>query len=173
MRPEKEAILKEIREKVETSEFLLLADYRGMTVEQFSALRVALRASGARLQVVKNRLLRVVVRDRGWSALEPFLAQPTAMAVGSNVVDAAKAIKKFRAEQKNRPDMKAGMMGSRFLTVDEIERLADLPPREVLLGQVVGTIAAPMTRLVGVFNQKVCSLLYVLKAAEEKKRQAA
>ncbi len=173
MRPEKEAILKEIKQKVDASEFLLLADYRGMTVEQLSALRASLRVSGARIQVVKNRQLRLVARDKGWSALEPFLTHPTAMAVGPNVVEAAKAIKKFRAEQKNRPELKAGMMGARFLSVADIESLADLPPREALLAQMVGTVAAPMTRLVGVLNQKLCSLVYVLKAVEQQKSKAA
>ena len=173
MRPEKEAILKEIKQKVDASEFLLLTDYRGMSVEQFSTLRASLRASGARIQVVKNRLLRLVAREKGWTALDAHLTQPTAMVVGKNVVDAAKAIKKFRAEMKNLPGLKAGMMGERFLTEPDIEALASLPPREVLLAQMVGTVAAPMTRLVGVMNQKVCSLLYVLKAVEQKKSQAA
>ncbi|MFO7536060.1 MAG: 50S ribosomal protein L10 [Kiritimatiellia bacterium] len=173
MRPEKEAILKEIKQKVDASEFLLLADYRGMTVEQFSALRASLRGSGARIQVVKNSLLQLVAREKGWSAIEPHLAQFSAMVVGKNVVEAAKAIKKFRAEAKNRPEMKAGMMGDTFLSFKDIEDLASMPPREVLLAQMVGTIAAPMTRLVGVMNQKVCSLLYVLKAVEQKKSEAA
>jgi large subunit ribosomal protein L10 len=173
MRPEKEAILKEIKGKVDASEFLLLADYRGMTVEQFATLRASLRVSGTRIQVVKNRLLRLVARDKGWTALEPHLSKPTAMVVGKSVVDAAKALKKFRAETQNRPDMKAGMMGDRFLTVADIEALASLPSREVLLAQMVGTVAAPMSRLVGVMNQKLCSVIYVLKAVEEKKSKAA
>ena len=173
MRPEKEAILKEIKQKVDASEFLLLADYRGMTVEQFSSLRASLRATGSRIQVVKNSLLLLVAREKGWKSLEPHLAQVSAMVVGKNVVDAAKAIKKFRAETQNKPVMKAGMMGSQFLSMDDIEVLASIPPREVLLSQVVGTIAAPMTRLVQVFSQKVSSLLYVLKAVEQKKSAAA
>jgi large subunit ribosomal protein L10 len=173
MRPEKEAILKEIKQKVDASEYVLLADYRGMTVEQFSALRASLRASGARLQVVKNRLLRLVARDKGWNALEAHLVQPSAMVVGGNVVEAAKAINKFRTEKQTRPAMKAGMMKDRFLTVQDIDALASLPPREVLLGQLVGTVAAPMTRLVGVMNQKLCSIIYVLKAVEQKKSAAA
>jgi large subunit ribosomal protein L10 len=173
MRPEKEAILKEIKQKVDASEFVLLADYRGMTVEQFSALRASLRASGARIQVVKNRLLRLVARDKGWNAIEAHLVQPSAMVVGGNVVEAAKAIKKFRTDKQPRPAMKAGMMGDRFLSMKDIEDLASLPPREVLLAQLVGTVAAPLTRLVGVMSQKVSSIVYVLKAVEQKKSAAA
>jgi large subunit ribosomal protein L10 len=173
MRPEKEAILKEIKQKVDASEFLLLADYRGMTVEQFSALRASLRAMGSRIQVVKNSLLLLVAREKGWKGLEPHLVQSSAMVVGKNVVEAAKAIKKFRAETQNKPAMKAGMMGASFLSMADIEALASIPPREVLLGQVVGTVAAPMSRLVGVFSSKVSSLLYVLKAVEQKKSAAA
>jgi large subunit ribosomal protein L10 len=173
MRPEKEAILKEIKQKVDASEFLLLADYRGMTVEQFSSLRASLRAAGSRIQVVKNSLLLLVAREKGWKSLEPHLAKASAMVVGKNVVDAAKVLKKFRADTQNKPAMKAGMMGASFLSMADIEALASIPPREVLLSQVVGTIAAPMTRLVGVFSSKVCSLLYVLKAVEQKKSAAA
>jgi large subunit ribosomal protein L10 len=175
MRPEKEAILKEIKQKVDESEFLLLADYRGMTVEQFSALRASLRAQGCRIQVVKNSLLKLVARDKGWGGLDGHLAQSSAMVVGKNVVEAAKVLKKFKAEvpNMNRPAMKAGMMGTSLLSVADIDALASLPPREVLLGQLVGTVAAPMSRLVGVMSQKVSSLLYVLKAVEAKKSQAA
>ncbi len=173
MRPEKEAILREIKQKVDASEFLLLADYRGMTVEQFSSLRASLRASGARIQVVKNSLLRLVAREKGWNALDAHLSQPSAMVVGLNVVDAAKAIKKFQAEKQNRPAMKAGVLGDRFLSMTDIESLASLPPREVLLAQLVGTVAAPMSRLVGVMSQKLCSIVYVLKAVEQKKSAAA
>ena len=87
------------------------------------------------------------------------------------MVQAAKAIKQFN-RTGGLPVMKAGVMGNLILTSEQIDVLADLPPREVLLGQVVGTVAAPLSRLVGVLKQKVSTIVYVLKAVEDKKNAA-
>jgi len=87
------------------------------------------------------------------------------------VVQAAKTIKQF-SRTGGLPVMKAGVMGNLILTSEQIDVLADLPPREVLLGQVVGTVAAPLSRLVGVLKQKVSTIVYVLKAVEDKKNAA-
>jgi len=175
MRPEKTAILSEIREKAERSAFLFLANYHGMTVEQSTAFKAALRPTGARMMVVKNRLLRIVCREKGWTALEPFLKQGTAMIVGSDPVETAKAVQKFRADPVNqkRPEPKAGVLGNQVLSAQDIERLATIPPRPVLYGQLVGALAAPMSGLVGVMSRTVGSLVQVLKAAADKKAAQA
>ena len=168
MRPEKTAIVSEIRTQVDASPFVFLVDYKGLKVEQFSHLRDALRAAGAQVHVVKNRLFRVVARDRGWACLEPVLRRPSAMVVGRDPVDAARVLKKFRTDT-GLLEAKAGMLGAALLSPRDMEALAMLPSREVLLAMMVGTVAAPMTRLVGVMHQKLASLVYVLKAVEQKK----
>jgi large subunit ribosomal protein L10 len=171
MRPEKQSIYEEISARINGSSFVLVAEYRGLKVEQFSELRRQLRKSGARMQVVKNRFLRLITRDKGWSGLEPSLKGQSAIVTGTDVVQAAKAIKQFNSTG-GLPVMKAGVLGDMILTSAQIDALADLPSREVLLGQVVGTVAAPLSRLVGVLKQKVSTIVYVLKAIEEKKNAA-
>ncbi len=175
MRPEKTAILNEIREKAERSAFLFLANYHGMSVEQSTAFKAALRPASARMVVVKNRLLRIVCREKGWTALEPFLKRGTAMIVGTDPVEAAKVLQKFRADPANqkRPEPKGGVLGAQVLSALDIERLATIPPRPVLYGQLAGALAAPMAGLVGVMTRKLGSLVQVLKAAAEKKAAQA
>jgi large subunit ribosomal protein L10 len=120
------------------------------------------------MQVVKNRLLRLISRDKGWMNLDPSLKGQSAIVTGNDIVQAAKTLKKFSGAG-GMPTVKGGVMGDLVLTPAQIDVLAELPPREVLLGQVVGTIAAPLSRLVGVMKQKVSTIVYVLKAIEDKK----
>jgi len=168
MRPEKQSILGELTSQVNDSTFVFVAEYRGMKVEQFSDLRRKLGKTGARMQVVKNRFLRLITKDKGWQDLDVSLKGQSAIVTGSDPVQAAKAIKQF-STTCGMPVVKAGVMGNVILTSSQIDALADLPPREVLLAQLVGTVAAPLTRLVGVLKQKVSSIVYVLKAVEDKK----
>ena len=168
MRLEKKSIFDEISARVNGSSFVIVAEYRGLKVEQFSDLRRQLNKTGARMQVVKNRLLRLITHDKGWNGLEPSLKGQSAIVTGADVVQAAKTLKRFTTAH-GLPSIKSGVMGGMILTAAQIDALAELPPREVLLGQVVGTIAAPLSRLVGVMKQKVSTIVYVLKAIEDKK----
>lgn len=168
MRPEKLSIVAEIRGQVEHSGFVILADYKGLKVEQFTELRRQLHATRAEIHVVKNRLFRLVARERGWSQLDPALQGPSAMVVGTDVTQAAKVLAKFSRET-NLLSVKAGVMEGRYLSSAAVAELATLPSREELLASLVGTLAAPMTRLVGAMRQKVASVVYVLKAIEAKK----
>ena len=168
MRLEKKSIFDEIGARVNGSSFVIVADYRGLKVEQFSDLRRQLNKTGARMQVVKNRLLRLITKDKGWSGLETSLKGQSAIVTGVDVVQAAKTLKRFTTAH-GLPAVKAGVMGGTVLTAAQLDALAELPPREVLLAQVVGTIAAPLSRLVGVMKQKVSTIVYVLKAIEDKK----
>lgn len=171
MRPEKKSIYDEISARVKDSEYLLVAEYKGLKVEQMTDLRRQLRKAGSRMQVVKNRLVRLIVREQGWGQIEPSLKGQSAIVTGKNIVQAAKMLKQFKGAS-GMPQVKAGYMGSMYLSADQIDALAELPSREVLLGQVVGTVAAPLSRLVGVLQQKVSSIVYVLKAVEDKKKAA-
>jgi large subunit ribosomal protein L10 len=168
MRLEKKSIYDEVGARVKGSSFVIVAEYRGLKVEQFSDLRRQLKKSGAKLQVVKNRMLRLISRDKGWTDLDASLKGQSAIVTGTDLVQAAKTLKKFSGDG-GMPTVKGGVMGDLVLTPAQINILAELPPREVLLGQVVGTIAAPLSRLVGVLKQKVSTIVYVLKAIEDKK----
>ncbi len=169
MRPEKESIIQELRGKVNDSVFVIVADFQGLTVSKTDILRQKLLKADARIQVVKNRVLGHIVQENGLGAMRDQLTGPSAMVYGKgDVSQAAKILKDFVKEHE-RPVIKVGALEGVVLTAADVEQLASLPSRETLLSMVVGTIAAPMSQLVGVFQQKASSLLYVLKAAADKK----
>jgi len=173
MRPEKKAILEEISAAVADSDHVLLADYSGMKVKHFSLLRRSLKDVDARALVVKNSLLGVVLQQSGRQVPEAALSGKTVMVTGGQDVTAvAKTLKTFIKEQKVLV-LKGGSLNTQMLSGQDLDAMADMPPREVLLGQLVGTVQAPMGQLVGVMHAKVSSLLYVLTAIEEKKKSAA
>lgn len=172
MRAEKKSMADELRTKVQASGFVIVADYQGLSVAKTTELKKRLRGVQASITVVKNRMFGHVVRDLGFNALTGPLAGPSAMVYGTDAVAAAKVLKDFIKEHQ-KPVLKSGALGSQALTVQDIQALAALPSREELLAKFVGTLAAPMSNLVGVLSQKLSTIVYALKAVEEKKSKAA
>ncbi len=165
-------MLAELRGRLEPAKFIFLADFQGLNTAKAAELRKRLRPSGARFQIVPNNLFRKAAAGTA-PDFGKALEGPTAMVVGAgDAVEAAKTLVGFQKENQ-RPAIKAGALEGKVLTVPEIQALAALPARPVLLGQVVGTIAAPMTRLVGALQQKLASVVYVLKAVQSQKEKAA
>ncbi|AKJ64965.1 50S ribosomal protein L10 [Kiritimatiella glycovorans] len=172
IRPEKKAMAGEVGEEVAGSLFVILTDCKGMDMPRTTQLRQQLREADAGCRVVKNRLLRYSGEWGGERLRDEWLQGPTALVYGSgDVVEVARILKKF-AKEHERPDVKGGLLRGAPVSSDDVKMLADLPPKQVLQGKLVGTLAAPMTQLAGVMHQKVSSLLYVLKAVEDKKKQA-
>jgi large subunit ribosomal protein L10 len=169
MRPEKEAMAVALREQLDGSEYALMVDYRGLSVEQFADLRARLHGVRARCHVVRNAILEKVAGQAGRPLGSEALVGPTALVTGSGDVTAAAAVLRDFARANEKPAMKGGLLGTAILSAADVVAMANLPPRLMLLGQLVGTVAAPMSRLAGVLGRKVSSLLYVLKAVEEKK----
>ena len=167
MRPEKKAITEEIKACLEGAEFSLLVDYKGMTVEMTEDLRGQLRDQNSRMMIVKNALLKHAGEATGTPGVDG-MEGPTAMVVGGDVTAIARLIKDF-VKKNGLPAVKGGSLGAQALSIDDVEEMANIPPREVLYAKLAGTLAAPMSQTVGVLQQKLCSLLYVLKAVEEKK----
>lgn len=173
MRPEKQAIAREIKEQLSASTFAILTDFTSMDTVQTAALRKKLRETGARFQVVPNRLFRAVAKELGYEGVDAALKGPTAIAYGAGDVAAtAKALREFIKGNNKVPVVKLGYADGAALQVADVEALATLPPKKVLQGMLVGTIAAPMSNLVGVMSQKLATLVYVLKAAADKKSAA-
>lgn len=170
-RPEKKAMMEEVYRQLTDSVFLILTDYQGLNVGQTEDLRTRLRAVDAEYHVVKNTMLRRAMTDLDYADVDQALAGPTAMVIGkSDMVDVAKVLCTFIKENEV-PVIKIGSMTGIVLTPEDVKRISTLPGREALYAQVVGTLAAPLTQMVGVLNQKLCSLLYVLKAVQEKKEK--
>lgn len=171
MTPEKKALTDEIRAHLTGSNYVILADYLGLTVEQVSELRGKLRGRGATMRVTKNRLFRIVAAELGKTGLDAALIGPSAMVYGAGedgIANVAKILKDFSREH-GLPTVKMGVLNDGILTAADIEELADLPSREVLLARFVCAVAAPISQLASVANQKVCSLLYALQAVADKK----
>ena len=167
LRPEKQAMFNEVQETVSGALYVLLADCTGMDMSQTLEFKKQLGAADAELKVVKNRMLGRICEEL------PPQTGPTAMICGAgDVVEVAKVLKKFSAETE-KPTLKGGLLEGSVLSADDVVALAKLPGKKELQAKLVGTLAAPMTQLVGVMNQKVCSLLYVLNAVRDKKEQAA
>jgi large subunit ribosomal protein L10 len=157
---QKTAVVEEVAAQIEGSEAVFAVDYRGISVPQAADLRQKLNDAGARFRVVKNTLTLRAAEQAGADDLKGLLEGPTAftfVAAEGDVALAAKALAQFRREH----DMlafKGGRMGGIALTIDQIQDLARLPGRDVLNGQLVGTLAAPGTGLVRGLNQLIAGL---------------
>lgn len=172
-KPEKVAAVAQIRADMEASQAVFVTDYRGMTVAQMTELRRKLREVGAEYRVVKKTLTRRAAAEVNAEALEPLLVGPTAVAFAKeDPVGAAKALNEFAKETKIL-EIRGGWLEGQLMTVDDVQALADLPPREVLLAQVVGGMQAPIAGFVSVLQGTIRNLVYALNAVREQKEKAA
>ena len=165
IRPEKIAIDMELKEHVSQAAYMIIADYTGMDMPTTTSLKDSLNDSGARFSVVKNRML---ARSIDSNAIDLLKGQSAMIYGDGDVVEVAKIINKFRKENEV-PLIKGGIFEGKSINAEEVEELAKLPSKEVLYSMLVGTLQAPMSQVVGVMNNKVSSLVYVLEAARNKK----
>jgi len=173
MRPEKLAIMNEISARLKSADYAFVLNYGGLKVGELTELRKALLPFKARAMVVKNTYLGRAASDLGWEDISKILTGPTAMVTGTgDVTELAKVLVKF-VKTHEKAAVKGACLDGKALSSADVDVLTKVPPREVMLAMFVGTLAAPMSQLVGVFNQKLSSLLYVLKAVEEKKKSQA
>jgi large subunit ribosomal protein L10 len=168
-RQDKELVVAELTERLRTSETLLVADYRGLTMPQIDTLRTRLLESGARFSVVKNTLGRRAAEAAGSEALLTLLEGPSAIAfleAEGDMVAAAKALADMARESKILA-IKGGVLQGRALSAAEVESLATLPPVDVLRGQVLAAIIAPVTALLGLVSAPVQNLIGLIDARIE------
>lgn len=167
MRPEKANIVADLSEKLNRSPFLLVADYQRMKVDQFGELRNRLAPAGAEVRVVKNSFLKRAMADSGMPDVADKLTGQTAIVMGENdVAPVAKILKLFAAEFKIAA-LKIGVVDKEILSTSDVEALAELPSREILLSQLLGLFLAPATRLVRVLNEPASAFARLLKAKGE------
>ena len=173
MRPEKITIVEDLQAKLNASPFVLVTDYTGLRVDQFSILRNRLAESGAECKVVKNTFLRRAMSDAGLPDIGADLKGQTAIVIGEkDVAAAAKVLKTFVGEFK-KPEIKLGVVDRMVVNTDQINTIADLPSREVLLAQLLGVMQAPAGALVRLLNEPASSLARVLKAKADAAGEAA
>jgi large subunit ribosomal protein L10 len=168
-REQKEQVVDELTARLKAADTLLVADYRGLTMPQIDELRSRLLESGARFTVVKNTLTRRAAEAAGADALLALLDGPSAIAfleADGDMVAAAKALADS-ARETNVLEIRGGILQGRAMTADEVETLAKLPPAEVLHGQVLGAIVAPLTALAGLLNAPLQNLVGLIDARIE------
>ncbi len=163
-RPEKVAVVEEVRERLESSDATLLTEYRGLSVAQLAELRKQLRQVGTEYKVYKNTLVRRAAHELELIDLDDKLTGPTAMAFVKG--DAAAAAKALRDYAKANPALvvKGGVLGNRTMSATDTAALADLPPREVVLAQLAGLMAQPMQKFAGLLQALPRNFAYGLKA---------
>jgi large subunit ribosomal protein L10 len=166
---DKEQVVAELTERLRTSDTLLVADYRGLTMPQIDALRSRLIESGARFTVVKNTLTRRAAEAAGADALLTLLEGPSAIAfleADGDMVAAAKALADSVRESRVLA-IRGGVMQGRAITAEEVQSLAILPPLDVLRGQVLAAIIAPITAIAGLVDAPLQNLYGLLDARIE------
>ncbi|MFZ9676345.1 MAG: 50S ribosomal protein L10 [Ilumatobacteraceae bacterium] len=168
-RPDKVATVGEIADKMSKVEVVFVTEYRGLTVGALAELRGALRNAGSEHKVYKNTLARRAAVDTGNSALVDLLVGPSALTfVSGDAAATAKALKEF---SKTNPLLviKGGALAGKLLTAKDVEALADLPSREVLLAQLAGAIQAPLVKTAGLLQALPRNMAYGLKALLDQK----
>lgn len=165
----KKQLVVEMQDKLKRAKAAFLADFRGMNVEQASKLRDELRKAAVEYKVVKNTLLELASKGTDAESLAQHYKGPTSIALTyDDPVAAAKVLSKF-AKEIEAFNLKAGVLGNKPLTVADIQALADLPSREVLIAKLLGTLNAPVTNFVGVLAAVPGSFVRALDAIRAQK----
>jgi len=163
-RPEKVAVVDEIRTKLAEADATVLTEYRGLTVHELADLRGSLRGSGTEYKVFKNTLARRAIEGAGYDEITSMFEGPVALAFVRG--DAAAAAKALRDFGRDNPALvvKGGLLGERVITPSEIAALADLPSRDIMLTQIAGMFQAPLTKAAGLFQAFTRNFAYGVQA---------
>jgi large subunit ribosomal protein L10 len=166
---DKERVVAELTERLRTTETLIVADYRGLTNAELEGLRTELLKHGARFAIVKNTLTRLAAEAAGADALLALLEGPTAIAFVESDGDPVAVAKALgdTARTTRILAVRGGMLEGRSMSADEVESLAKVPPLEVLRGQVLGAVTAPLMTIVGLLSAPLQDLYGLLDARIE------
>lgn len=165
----KKAVVAQIKEKFEQAHSVVLIDYRGLTVAEVTELRNQCRAQGVEYAVLKNTMINLAVKELGITGLDDFLKGPTAVAFGmKDAVAPAKVICDFIKKTK-KTTVKCGVVDNQVLDVAGVQALSELPPKEVLIAKMMGSLNAPVTNFVGVLSATLRSLVYAVDAVRKQK----
>ena len=160
-----------LRRSIDAQKGAVVAEFRGLTVAEMTALRKKLREVGAEFRVVKNTLIRRAAKDTGFGLLDEHFSGPTAVALThGDPVALAKAMKDF-AGGSPKIRIKAGFFDGKVLGVGDVETLAEVPPREVLLARLAGGLASPVTRLAQALSGPARKLAYAFQSLHDKKTE--
>ena len=172
-RPEKVAVVDEVRDRLSSSNGALLTEYRGLKVSDLAALRRSVGEAGGDYKIYKNTLVRRAAADLQLTELDPLLVGPTAIAfVDGDAVAVAKSLRDFARANPNLM-IKGGLLGTKVLSAADAGALADVAPREVVLAQLAGALAAPLQKMAGLLQALPRNFAYGLSALVEKRGSEA
>jgi large subunit ribosomal protein L10 len=158
-----------LAEKLKKAKVAVLTDYRGLTVKQMQELRGRLRGGEVEYRVVKNTLARRAADAAGHPALKDEIKGPVAIAFGyEDLGIPSRLINEFVRSTRIKLDVVGGLVEGRVFSAEQVKQLADLPSREVLIAQLLGTLQSPVAQLVGIMQTPLQQLLGVLNAYKEK-----
>jgi large subunit ribosomal protein L10 len=170
-RPEKVAVVTEVRERLSSSNGALLTEYRGLKVSDLANLRKSVGDAGGEYRIFKNTLVRRAASDLGLTELDPLLVGPTAIAfVDGDAVAVAKSLRDFARTNPNLT-IKGGLLGTTVLSAADAGALADVAPREVILAQLAGAFAAPLQKMAGLLQALPRNFAYGLSALIDQKKE--
>ncbi|WP_309387000.1 50S ribosomal protein L10 [Cerasicoccus frondis] len=168
MRPEKQYLVKEVSDYLSKSEYVFLTDFNRLTVAETAELRGQLAAQNAEFHVVKNSILNNAIKEREMPSVEDVLEGPTAIVVGGpNPSEVAKVLIKF-FKDKEKVEVKKGLLGDKALTKDEVEALSKLPSLDELRATLLSLLNTPASQTVRVLIAGPQGLLNVLQAKVDK-----
>jgi len=171
--PEKAVVVSEIRSRIEKGKSMVIAEYRGLNVQEVTQLRKVAREAGVEFKVLKNTLTARAANELNISGLDKYLEGPNAFAFGYvDPVAPAKVLAGF-AKTHDKLNIKGGLLEGKVINADSVRYLADLPAREVLLANVLRGMQAPITGLVTVLNGSLRNLVNVLDAVRKQKEGEA
>jgi len=166
---QKEVMLQMLKDKMGSSQIIIMADYKGINVDAITKLRRRMQESGSEFKVAKNTIIKIAARELNLADADPYLEGPTALAFGINdPVAPAKVLYDFIKEFK-KLEVKGAILEGQVISAEQVKSLANLPSREVLLAQVLGGMQAPMYGFAGALQGLLRNLVYVLDAVREKR----
>lgn len=168
--PEKEAAIAELKENIQNCSVAIMSQYQGITAEQVTTLRAKLREQNVTYRVYKNTLAKRALDELELGDASGYMDGPTAWAFCEDPVAPAKVLKDFSADVKV-VSMLGGVLDGEVIDASKLNALADLPSRDQLLAQVVGTIAMPLRNLVGTLNAVPRNMVNVIEAIRKKKEE--
>ena len=165
---EKKKLVEELKEKIGAAQSIVIVDYKGLTVFEDTELRKTLREANVEYRVLKNRLMQKALNELGYTEFDEALNGPTAVAFAMTDPAAPAKILLESADKTKKVSIKCGMVDGAFITPDGVKELATLPPKEVLIAKLLGTMSAPISGLARVLNETIAGLARVLNQIAEK-----
>lgn len=172
-KPEKFETVAELKEVFQSAGSFFVTDYQGLNVADISVLRKNLRENGVKFVVAKNALFRIAAHEAGVPTLDEHLKGPTAIAFALKDPAIAAKILSDSFKEKKKPRVKVFVLDNELHGEGDVSRLADLPPREVLLSQLVSAVESPLTGLVGAVEAVIQELVRTVDALAEKQKATA